>query len=345
MKKYVLLVVSAVTLAFASCSSNNEVEINYQVNITINPSTVKSAFKGYFVNNQVHGIDMYKDAELLISAFIYDKDGMFVEKKEFYVDDYTSRADFSITVPEIEKYTIVATTYSVLKNGQASSYKVENYNERINNLKITQSDPTGISYYSNWGMLGIKVQEVYSNGKYEYIDVEPASVLVAVQYENIHAYDEVGVYKHMIIFENNDYAQIRDNYGFYNPYYDHTLSNNAGHTNSIDVAEYDGNSVFEILYLLPREQMYMEACLYSEEQRINYSDLRRQIGADPSFGYSIVDIQAGNEYVFTVDCSNLAIIVDQLSTSKNVKVDSSEIKVNSNPGKNPQSSNVMTFIN
>ena len=102
MKKYVLLVVSAVTLAFASCSSNNEVEINYQVNITINPSTVKSAFKGYFVNNQVHGIDMYKDAELLISAFIYDKDGMFVEKKEITDGPYLEKSNETM-IKEIQK--------------------------------------------------------------------------------------------------------------------------------------------------------------------------------------------------------------------------------------------------
>ena len=344
MKKYILLVVSAVALAFSSCSDSEEVEINSEVDITINPSTVKSAFRGYFANNKVWGIDMYKDAELLISAFIYDENGMYVEHKEFHVNDYTSKANFSLAIPEDRWYTVVAITYSVLKNGQASSYKVENYDERIEDLKITQVDPTGASYYSNWAMLGIKVQEVYSNNKNTFIDVEPASSLVAVQYEDIHAYDEAGVDKHMIIFENNDYVQFEYNI----PWYDNSLSNNAGHVNSVDVTLYDENRYFDILYLLPKNQMYMEACMYIGEYRINYANLRQEAGADPSYGYTKVDIRAGKEYVFEVDCSNLAISVEQLSSSKSIKVDSKtkqDVKANSNPYNKLQSLDVMTFIN
>lgn len=344
MKKYILLVVSAVALAFTSCSDSEEIEINYEVDVTINPSTVKSAFKGYYTNNEVYGIDMYEDAELLISAFIYNEDGMYVGNKDLHVKDYTSTAKFSLTIPENEKYTVVAISYSVLKNGQASSYKVENYNERIDNLKITQCEPTGRSYFSNWGMLGIKVQEVYSNEKNAFIDVEPASSLVAVQYESIHAFDEAGVDKHMIIFENNDYVQIENN----SPCYNNSLSNNAGHINSVDVTEYNGNRVFDILYLLPKKQMYMEACMFIGERRFNYAKLRQDIGADPSYGYTNVDIQAGNEYVFTVDCSNLEISVDQLGASKSVKVDSTNkqnVKANSNPCEKSLSLDVMTFIN
>ena len=39
MNKYILLVVSAVALAFTSCSDSEEIEIKYQVNFTISPAT------------------------------------------------------------------------------------------------------------------------------------------------------------------------------------------------------------------------------------------------------------------------------------------------------------------
>ena len=57
MKKYFLLVVSAVALAFTSCSDSEEIDIKYQVNVTVDPSTVKSAFHGYSVNDETYGLN------------------------------------------------------------------------------------------------------------------------------------------------------------------------------------------------------------------------------------------------------------------------------------------------
>ena len=51
MKKYILLVVSAVALAFTSCSDKEEIAINYQVNFTISPETVISDFQEYNSGN------------------------------------------------------------------------------------------------------------------------------------------------------------------------------------------------------------------------------------------------------------------------------------------------------
>ena len=80
MKKYFLLVVSAVALAFTSCSDSEEIDIKYQVNVTVDPSTVKSAFHGYSVNDETYGLNMDETSKLLITSLIYDNSGNLVSE-------------------------------------------------------------------------------------------------------------------------------------------------------------------------------------------------------------------------------------------------------------------------
>ena len=102
MKKYFLLVVSAVALAFTSCSDSEEIDIKYQVNVTVDPSSVKSAFHGYSVNDKTYGLNMDETSKLLITSLIYDNSGNLVEKKESLVNDYSSSAKYSLKIKEGE---------------------------------------------------------------------------------------------------------------------------------------------------------------------------------------------------------------------------------------------------
>ena len=343
MKKYILLAVSAIVLAFTSCTDGEEIDIKYQVDVTINPSTVKSAFHGYFAQNETYGLDMYEGAELLISAYIYDNNGLYLDKKEFFVEDYTSKANFSLVIPEDEKYTIVCITHSVLKSSELSSYKIENYDERIEDLKISSNFPNGNSYYSNWSMLGLEVRDIQFNENNVVVDVSPASSLVVVRYMNIHAWDEFGIDRHQLQYSNNDYVSFANKL----PEFKTNLTGNSAYTASVDVTENpQANNIFEIFYLLPTKELLLEGAMFSGENKSFYSNWRQTIGEDPSYGYTRTEVKAGCEYVFKLDCGNLAVSVEQLNASKSIKTDINVKEKQLIPSsiESSQSIDVMSFI-
>lgn len=311
MKNYILLVVSAVALAFTSCSDSEEIDIKYQVNVTVDPSTVKSAFHGYSVNGETYGLNMDETSKLLITSLIYDNSGNLVEKKESLVNDYSSSAKYSLNMKEGEEYTVVAITYSVDQTNDIDSYLIENEN-RLDKLTVTAEIRNGNSFYSNWSMLGIATKTINSNTKDNIINVKPASSIVVLVYHNIHAFDEVGVDTHWIAYKNNVQAKFdTGNLGF-----GAISAVNSGWVHNLDVTENpNSNNIFEILNLLPTPGMTVWAGFSVGENDFTYSDFLEFSEMDPSLGQGVIDIEAGKEYKFDVYCGDCAITLGNLTRS------------------------------
>lgn len=311
MKKYILLVVSAVALAFTSCSDKEEIDIKYQVNVTVDPSTVKSAFHGYSVNGETYGLDMDETSELLITSLIYDNSGNLVEKKESLVKDYSSSAKYSLNMRDGEEYTVVAITYSVDKTNDIDSYLIENEN-KLDKLTVTSEWRNGNSFYSNWSMLGIATKTINSGNKDNIINVKPASSIVVLTYNNIHAFDESGVDKHWIAYKNNVQAKFSNG----NLEYGTISAVNSGYVHELDVTENpNSNNIFVMLNLLPTSGMTVWAGFSVGENEFTYSEFLDFCELDPSLGQGVIDIEAGKEYKFDVYCGDCSINLGNLTRS------------------------------
>lgn len=311
MKKYFLLVVSAVALAFTSCSNSEEIEIKYQVNVTVDPSTVKSAFHGYSVNEETYGLNMYETSELLITSLIYDNSGNLIEKKESLVKDYNSSAKYSLNMREGEEYTVVAITYSVDKTNDIDSYLIEN-ESKLDKLTVTAEWRNGNSFYSNWSMLGIATKTINSGNRDNIINVKPASSIVVLTYKDIHAFDEYGVDTHWIAYKNN--VQAKFNNG--NLEYGTISAVNSGWVHELDVTEIpNSNNIFVMLNLLPTSGMTVWAGFSVGENDFTYSYFLDFCELDPSLGQGVIDIEAGKEYKFDVNCGECSISLGNLTRS------------------------------
>lgn len=311
MKKFFLLVVSAVALAFTSCSDREEIEIKYQVNVTVDPSTVISEFHGYSVNGETYGLNMDETSKLLITSLIYDNSGNLVEKKESLVNDYSSSAKYSLNMKEGEEYTVVAITYSVDQIYDDDSYLIENEN-RLDKLTVTAQYKNGESFYSNWSMLGIATKTINSNTKDNIINVKPASSIVVLRFRNIHAFDGDGVDTHWIAYQNNVQAKFdTGSLGFGS-----ISAVNAGWAYILDVTgNPNSKNIFVILNLLPTPGMSVWGGFSVGEIDITYSEFLESCEMDPSLGQGVIDIEAGKEYQFVVDCGDCAITLGNLTKS------------------------------
>lgn len=309
MKKYFLLVVSAVALAFTSCSDSEEIDIKYQVNVTVDPSTVKSAFHGYSVNDETYGLNMDETSKLLITSLIYDNSGNLVEKKESLVNDYSSSAKYSLKMKEGEEYTVVAITFSVDRTNDIDSYLIEN-ESRLDKLTITSEYKNGNSYYSNWSMLGIATKTINSENIENIINVKPASSIVVLTYNDIHSFDESGVDCHWIAYKNN----VQANFASGNLGYGSTTAVNSGYVHRLDVTENpNSNNIFVMLNLLPTSGMTVWAGFSVGENDFTYSEFLDFAELDPSLGEGVIDIESGKEYRFDVYCGDCAISLGSLT--------------------------------
>lgn len=317
MKKNILLVIIALALVFSSCSDREEIDLKYQVNVTVDPSTVLSAFEGISIGGTTYGLDMYDNSELLITSLIYDNSGNLVEKIESRVKDYNNSAQFSISMKEGEEYTVVAIAYSVLPILSIDAYEIENEN-RLDKLTITPHFHNGNSFYSNWSMLGIATKTINSTNKENLIYVKPASSMVELYFHDIHALpdqliDSLNVNEHYIAYSNNDQANfLNGNLGYVSQ-----LGSGAGWVCSLNVNDYPGaNNISIIMNLLPTSEMHVWAGVdLKDGTNIHYSTLLESLQIDPSLGKGVIDIEPGEEYSFTIDCGELSISLGYLNKS------------------------------
>lgn len=300
-----MLIVGAIAFALTSCADRGEIDIKYQVNVTVDPSTVQSVFNGYYVNGKTYGTNMYDTAKLLITSLIYDNSGNLVDKKESLVDDYNSSVRYSLELENSKEYTIVAITFSIDETENIDSYLIDN-EKSLDKLTITAKFSNGSSFYSNWSMLGLATQTVNLDNKDYIIDVKPVSSIVVLTYYNIHALDAIGVDTHWIAYSNNDRAKFGNGVLEYGA----TLPSNAGWVHDLDVTENpNANNIFVMLNLLPTPEMSVWAGYYIGENEFEYSEL------GSTSGRGEIDIEAGKEYYFDVNCRDLTISLGNLTKS------------------------------
>lgn len=322
MKKYIFWLVFAVAFAFTSCSDTKEIDIKYQVDLAINPSTVLEPFHGFRIGGKTYGLDMYDKSDgralLRISTFIYDNDGDLIGNYENAVNDYNTIINIPIAIGEKEEYTIVAISSSIL--GTLQSPEVESFTisgiEKLSTLSVLQQSIngiySGISFGTNWSVLGASFITVTSkNEETVEINLKPITSMVKITYNDIHAWDEYGVDTYVVQYKNNSTATYSDNQFLYST----NLSNGQISYSDVDVTENVGDNIAEIINILPCMNMEYNGLLLIGENRIDF------VQASVN-GAGTVDIHSGLEYVCSIDCAEWAISFTQENSTRSLNSES-----------------------
>lgn len=282
MKKYILLAVCAVALAFTSCSDSEEIDIRYQVKVVVDPSDVIKSFNGFRYGDELLGLDMMEDTELAITSFIYDENGDLVESKRGYIDNYKKKASFSQNLSASDKFTIVTISYSVLEDDGDiySAYSLENYS-RLDKLSITQLYAD--SYYSNWTVLGLDITTIDASKGDVVVNLKPATAMVELGFKNIDYYNSVGVDRLLIAYGNNQACRFVDNSAVYSKVGDLSYDR----IEELDLTYNQGSkNIGTIINVLPTDDMRYWAAAYIGEYR--YFTISSN---------QTIDVEAGSSYV------------------------------------------------
>ena len=326
MKKYFLLVVSAVALAFTSCSDSEEIEIKYQVDLVVNPPSVLEPFHGFRIGGQNYGLDMYDKsdgkASLRISTYIYDNNGNIVRDYQNLVNDYNSKVTIPISVGDNEEYTIVSISSSILGTLQsptAQSFTISG-SDKLSTLSILQQQLNGIysgnSFGTNWSILGASVNTITSKNKGVVdINLMPITSMVKISYNNVHAWDEYAVDTYVVQYKNNSTATYSGNQFTFST----ALSNGQISYSDLDVTENSGNSIAEIINILPCENMEYNGLLFIGENRLDFVEANVN-------GAGTVNIQSGLEYECKIDCAEWAIEFTQENSTRSIKDEPAMLK-------------------
>lgn len=181
MKKYILLVVSTIALAFTSCSDSEEIEIKYQANITVAVDKLMEPFQER--NAGDFDIDIKEGMSLRIQSFVYDANGILVQSCISSVDDYSKTVSYS-AVLENGSYKVVSIADFIIGNTNNPSTAFWNITDvnNINTLKVTSGE-----YYGSWSYetLGIVVNEFEVSEKSSDINVsiKPVTALFQIIFD------------------------------------------------------------------------------------------------------------------------------------------------------------------
>lgn len=192
-RRYIKSVVAFIGVFILFSCTNEPIQIQKQIKVTISPSHVLEDFVPYTSSLKEMSDDPdYGVAKLRITALLYDEDGKLVDKKEGLLNDYNSDYSCSFAAFADQEYTLVCFSSSIhgsLENPDLESYEFSGI-ENLSDLKLSQWGAK--SYYSNWSVLGVADVEI-SSAETEYkISLRPATAFVYLLFSDIHANDSAG---------------------------------------------------------------------------------------------------------------------------------------------------------
>lgn len=195
--KYIAMLFGAlvIMLSFPSCTDQDDIDIKYHHNATIEINTLNLY--------ETSGIDVVRFQTLMgtgiykpcITLLIYNPDGSLNKKEEIIADDLRPITYELQDMDQLE-YTFIAVQHFVIvANGKTSSTWTLEDEENIENVHISVESLTNEIYWFN--CLGIDVQKIIIKRDSK-ISIQPklAGSFVNLQYENLDksAYNRVGFY-------------------------------------------------------------------------------------------------------------------------------------------------------
>lgn len=158
MKKYILFVVSAVALAFTSCSDSEEIEIIQTNDIAFEVNT-ESIYDEFGFSNSIKNLLRDKTYAVGVTSFIYDSKGCLADSMVTYTYNLNSVKHDYVSLPE-GKYTAVFVQTLVYSDNDFLpwDYRLEGC-ENLSTLEIKQIDAP---YW--YAVIGVATQELTLDG-------------------------------------------------------------------------------------------------------------------------------------------------------------------------------------
>lgn len=184
MKKYIFLFAIAIVATFTSCS-NDEIEISRSITFKVNPATVVD---NLYERNAGDLTSLGSKAQLIVSLFIYDENGVLVDNISNEYSAYTHMMTTDIYLPSGKYYTAVATT-----NVKSSvDFWTFSGTDQLSTFKITDNGYVG----GKDKILGLTIKSfsVGDNSETVNIDVKNAGAVGLVQFYQWNKYYDVSEY-------------------------------------------------------------------------------------------------------------------------------------------------------
>lgn len=180
MKKYILLVVSAVVLAFTSCSDKEEIEIKYLHDLSLSINT-SSLYETYSLTSFQNVLGTFDGYYIGFTSLLYDSNGQLRAKKDFHTRDFQPIND-KIENLEEGNYTLI--TIQCLVNSKndykSAAWSFDNI-ESLESVRVVTSSSE--IYWFN--CLGISTEYIsLTNDKSINIVPQLAGCFVDFKYEN-----------------------------------------------------------------------------------------------------------------------------------------------------------------
>lgn len=179
MKKYILLVVSAVALAFTSCSDSEEIEIKYQANITVAVDKLMEPFQ----ERSAGDFDIQEGMSIRIQSYVYDANGILVQSCVSCVNDYSKTVTYS-AVLDNGTYKVVSIADFILGNVNFPTFtwwNVTGVND-INTLKVSRGTKLFAMPLETLGAV-VNEFEVSEQSSEIKVSVKPATALFQVVFD------------------------------------------------------------------------------------------------------------------------------------------------------------------
>lgn len=302
MKKYILYL-AALMMVLASCSDSEEVDIKYQVNLTISPAQVISGLTEY-KNGDFKLMDGYK---VRVRSLIYNIDGDLVNKTEELIKDYSSDLNFSVVLP-IGNYTIVSSTDVVEANSLSdisTKYWTFSGENKLSGYKVQNEGLWGLGQ----DMLGLtQTQLDVTEVTTKIIKVQPVTALVESHISNIHA-------NRSLLYASIQYQFTNDIISYIDGLWNYTTS-----SASTDYFELQRIDLTDSEYDDMSGVYYYGAVLPSEDKKfvgyVMYVNSDGKVVEGTTKSSVTLSFESGKQYKINFDLSTLTLSSTVITKSK-----------------------------
>lgn len=329
MKKYILLVVSAVALAFTSCSDKEEIEIFYQNEIEIKVDQLMSSFRESYDDdfeiNEYHSIR--------VQSYIYNEAGELVASTKNYVQNYSASTKFSHKLQD-GKYTIM--TFADFVEGESSpksdndvtfsSWNIKGTNN-LNDLEITSSGKIAAWFYE---VMGATKTELVIDGTQTKtsISVKPITCLL---YFDIDYINESGQYLRAETLEiigerTNNMANWSGNEWEYDSSFKIGSKTRVISINPMEDIEDGYIGYIGYRAFMPTKDMrfwFTVDVLTNDGEKISIDSSDEDNFFTSTYYTDTYDFEAGKQYVINMSCTDLSMTLTPFSSTSSRAVNKS----------------------
>lgn len=186
MKKYIILMAIAIVAILSSCS-NDDITIKRAITFKVNPATVVNSL---YENNNGDLTSLGNGSKLHVSLFIYDQNGILVNKISEDYDAYTKMMTKDLNLPA-GQYTAVATSNVT----SSVDFWTFSGTDLLSEFKITDNGYIG----GKNKILGLTIRKftIGENTETINIDIENAGAVAFVRFYHWNKYSIIQTYSLM----------------------------------------------------------------------------------------------------------------------------------------------------